>query len=100
MKEQVAEAVVRRLQISFFLKICKFHRKTSVLEYLFDKAAGLKACKTFRKMLQHKCFPVKFEKFLRTYRRVSVADFEVSLVFTKDFGTKPSQLSAINTRFS
>ena len=37
-----------------------------MLESLFKKAAGLKACNFIEKRLQHKCFPVKFAKFLKT----------------------------------
>ena len=37
------------------------HRKTSVLESFFNKAAGL-----IKKRLQHRCFPVSIAKFLRT----------------------------------
>ena len=33
-------------------------------ESLFTKAAGLKACNSIEKRLQHRCFPVKFAKFL------------------------------------
>ena len=44
---------------------CKFHRKTSVLEYLFNEVAGLKAYNAIKKRLQHRCFSVKFAKFLR-----------------------------------
>ena len=47
-------------------KFRKFHRKTPVLESLFNKAAGLKACNFIKKRLEHRCFPVKFAKFLRT----------------------------------
>ena len=46
-------------------KFHKFHRKTSVLKYLFDKVAGLNVCNFIKKRLQHKCFPVKFAKCLR-----------------------------------
>ena len=53
-KEQVSEAVVCKPQIRCSQKFCKFHWRTSLLESLFNKAAGLK------------CFPVKFAKFLRT----------------------------------
>ena len=49
-----------------FLKFWKLHWKTSVLESLFNKAAGLKACSLIKKRLQHKCFPLKFAKFLKT----------------------------------
>ena len=47
----------------------KFPRKTPVLESLFNKIAGLET-------LQHRCFPVKLAKFLRTpffYRTPQVA---------------------------
>ena len=37
-----------------------------VLESLCGKVAVLKACKFTKKRLQHKRFPVKFTKFLRT----------------------------------
>ena len=37
-----------------------------MLESLFKKAAGLKACKFIKKRLQHRCFPVTFAKFLKT----------------------------------
>ena len=76
MKEQVSEAGVCKLQIDCFLKFCKFHRKTSVSESLFNKAVGLKVCNFIKKRLQQSCFPVKLVKFLKTpffYRGVSVA---------------------------
>ena len=44
----------------------KFHRKTSELESLFNKAAGLQVCNFIKKWLQHRCFPKKFANFLRT----------------------------------
>ena len=42
------------------------YRKTTVLEFLFNKVAGLKACKFSEKWLQRRCFPVNFAKCLRT----------------------------------
>ena len=39
--------------------------KTPVLESLFKKIPGLKACNFIRKKPEHRCFPVKFAKFLR-----------------------------------
>ena len=33
---------------------------------LFSKVAGLKACEFIKRRLQHRCFPMKFTKFLRT----------------------------------
>ena len=43
----------------------KFYRKTPVLESLFNKFAGVRPA-TLLKRLQHRCFSVKFVKFLRT----------------------------------
>ena len=37
-----------------------------MLESLFNKVAGLKSCNSVKKRPQHRCFPVKFAKFLRT----------------------------------
>ena len=46
-------------------KMYKFHRKTPVLESLFNKVAGRQAWNFIKKRLQHWRFPVKFAKFLR-----------------------------------
>ena len=35
-----------------------------VLESLLNKVAGLKTCNFMKKRHQHRCFPVKFTKFL------------------------------------
>ena len=43
----------------------KNHRKTSVLQFLYDKVAGLKTCIFIKKTLQQKCFPVNIAKFLK-----------------------------------
>ena len=43
------------------------HRKAFVLESLFNKVAGLRACNIIKKGLQHWCFPVSIAKHL--YRR-------------------------------
>ena len=37
-----------------------------VLESLFNKIADLKTCSFSKKRLQHRGFPVKFAKFLKT----------------------------------
>ena len=37
-----------------------------MLESLFNKVAGLKACGFIKERLQHKSFPVNFHKFLKT----------------------------------
>ena len=36
-----------------------------MLESLFIKNAGLKDCNSIKKLLQHRCFPVNFEKKLK-----------------------------------
>ena len=54
------------LKIGVEKKFRRFHRKTPVLESLFNKVAGLQACNFITNRLQHRCFPVKFTKFLRT----------------------------------
>ena len=45
---------------------CNVHKKTPVLEYLFNKIASLKVCNFIQKTLQHRCFPVNIAKYLRT----------------------------------
>ena len=37
-----------------------------VLESLFNKVAGLKACNFIKMRFQYRCFPVNFRKFLAT----------------------------------
>ena len=37
-----------------------------MLEPLFYQVAGLKSCNFIKKGLQHKCFPLKLAKFLRS----------------------------------
>ena len=51
------------LQNRYSSKFGEFHWKSPVLESLFDK--GLKKdCNLIKRRLQHRCFPVKFVKFL------------------------------------
>ena len=42
----------------------KFHCKTATLVFLFDKAEGSQPCNFITKRLEHRCFPVKFVRFL------------------------------------
>ena len=51
---------------SSYRRLSNTHRKTSVSESLLNKVARLKACKIIKKGIQHWCFPVNIEKFLRT----------------------------------
>ena len=46
------------LQNRFSGKFRRFHRKTPVLEYLFNKVTGLKAGNFIKKRPQHRCFLV------------------------------------------
>ena len=55
------KAVIRMCSAKFV----KFHRKAPVLESLFNKVIGLKACNVIKRRLQHRCFPVNFQKFLK-----------------------------------
>ena len=40
--------------------------KTPVLKFLLDKVAGPETCNFIENRFQHRCFPVKFAKFIRT----------------------------------
>ena len=48
-------------------KLCNIHRKTPVLESVFNIIAGLKGCRFIEKRLQHRRFPVNIVKLLRTF---------------------------------
>ena len=58
------EAVVPRNRSS--LQCPNIHRKTPVLDSLFNKVAGLQISNFIKKWLQHRCFPVNVANFLRT----------------------------------
>ena len=46
-----------------------------ILKSLFNKVAGLKSCNFIKKRLQHTCFAVEFEKFLKTtFLRTATVD--------------------------
>ena len=62
-----------------FLKILQIHRKTPVLESLFNKVASV-ACNFVKDRLRCRCFPVKFVLFLRT----SVVTEHLSWLFLKN----------------
>ena len=65
-KKVQKQAFTDFLQDRCYYNLRKFYRKTLVLESLFNKVAGFQACKFIKKRLQHKCFSVKFVKFLRS----------------------------------
>ena len=63
---------------------CNVHKKTPVLEYLFNKIASLKVCNFIQKTLQHRCFPVNIAKYLRTaffYRTSPVVALFIEFFF-------------------
>ena len=53
--------IVRRFYVAHIS-----HRKTVVLECLFNKNSGLSSSNYIKKRLQHSCLSVKFAKLLRT----------------------------------
>ena len=53
------------LQNTFSQKFRKFHRKTPVLESIFNKLTGLHACNFIKKDSKYRSFPVKLTKFLK-----------------------------------
>ena len=50
-----------------WMKVCNIHRKTPVLESLFNKVASLEAYKLMKKRLQRRCFPVNIADFLSKF---------------------------------
>ena len=48
-------------------KVRNIHRKTSVLESLFNKFIGLQVCNFAKKRLQHRRFPVNIANFKNNY---------------------------------
>ena len=52
-------------KISFLNNFASYIRK-HLCWSLFNKFGGLQACNFVKRRLQHRCFPVKFAKFLRT----------------------------------
>ena len=54
------------LQSKCSLEVRNVHRKTAVLESLFNKVGTLEARNFIKKKLQHRCFSVKLSKFLKT----------------------------------
>ena len=50
----------------FIKKLHQFQRKAHILESHFNNVAGRRSCSFINNGLQHKCFPEKLVKFLRT----------------------------------
>ena len=70
-QEQPPEMFYKKSYSYIFRSI---HRKTPVLESLFNKVAGLKTRNFIKKALQHWCFPVNIAKFLRTYLQTAASN--------------------------
>ena len=58
-------------------------KKTPVLDSLFNKFAGMKACKFIKKRLQHRCFPVFSCEYCETFKNTY---FEEHRLFLDLFG--------------
>ena len=58
-------AVCRRSSKWVFLKVSPNLQQNICVESLFNRDAGLQACKFIKKRLQHRYFPVNIAKFLR-----------------------------------
>ena len=65
-KKSVLKRFINVLHCRCSWKFRKIHRTTPVLVSLFDKVAGLQVCNFIKKTLQHRCFPVKFVRILKT----------------------------------
>ena len=53
-------------QIDVLKNFANFTRKQLCWSLLFNKVAGLRLATSLKKRLKHRCFPVKFAKFLKT----------------------------------
>ena len=63
-KKQPSEVFYKKAVLN--LKICNIHhKKTPVLQSIFNKVAEHKACSVIKKRLQHRCFPGNIAKSLR-----------------------------------
>ena len=63
-------APFRSSRLEVFCKKCvlEIHTRKHLCQSLFfNKVAGLRSATLFKKRLWHKCFPVNFAKFLRTF---------------------------------
>ena len=66
-KKKEKETVVHRCSSKqVFLKISQISRESNCVGVSFNKVAELRVCNFIKKRLQHRCFPVKFAKFLGT----------------------------------
>ena len=74
---------------SVLKNFAKFTGKHLCWSLFFNVVAGLRLATLLKKRLQHRCFPVRFEKFLITpffCRTPPVAAFERTVIFGEDYG--------------
>ena len=64
-EEAATASVLQKKHVLKKFAIFTGKQKTPVLESLFNKVAGPKACNFIKKRLQYKCFPVNIAKFFR-----------------------------------
>ena len=69
-----------------------FTRKTAVLEFLFNKVAGLHACNFIKKRHENRYFPVNIAKFFRTPTLKNICEWlllimSIWLYFSRKFAT-------------
>ena len=95
------QLLVNVLQLGDLKNLVNSEKKYSVLESLLDKVAGLKACNFIR--LQHRRFPVKFAKFLRTpflKEQLQWLLRRFNSCFQRSPEQRPVRMSVINIRFN
>ena len=68
------------------LKIWQISEETPVLESLFNRVAGLKACNFIKKRLQHRRFPAKSAEFVRTPISKNICERLLLSQATSSFG--------------
>ena len=63
-------------------KFPNIHTKSPLLESLINKVAGIQASNFIKNRLQHRCFSVKYAKFLRTSVLKNIFDQLHSILLT------------------
>ena len=67
LKNPVSEAVARWCSVKkVFLEISQNLQENTCVRVFFNKVAGLRPATLLKKSLWHRCFLVKFAKFLKT----------------------------------
>ena len=80
-------------QVSF--RISQILQENTCVGVFFSNVAGLKACIFLKKRLRHRCFPVKFAKFLRTPQG-AIYEFCVRIVSASKYIIISNQCIKVN----